>query len=711
MEINLATIGVCALALTIFACLQANRHDHGLQGLAGFWAMLLAGSALLALDPRPDSWALRYAGVCAVVAASMLLYIVRRLLAEARPGALDRRWRLAFWLVSLAAVALTLSPPPFTWIGAWLLAPMLAAGIGLLLWAGAPSYRWLAAAVAIWGAALLPHYPDQVRVLAVLAPSLLAWAWLWVAAHRASHAAAHQGAPPEQVHLFRQSVRRSREFEILTHIGTALSSSLDSGALLQAIHTQLHKLMDVRNFYVAFQDLECDCIRFAFEVEDGERIPPRSRPRAQALTEHVIATGQPLLIARDVDLYIRQHGLTASGRPAKNWLGVPVLLQGQPCGVIAVQSKEQEDAFDTEHLRVLEILAGQAGVALDNARLFAEVQRDAGQKSFLNHIARLSISTLSPAQMLSTVVSETAQAFHYDHIAVALLRSAADRDGTQLEIAASAGGHTEAFASVLIPPGRGLAGRAAASGQMQKQTGLHAASSDWARCPQARSGLALPIRYAGETLGVLLLESHAQAGFSPDQVMVLQTLTDQVAVALNHANLFQKLEHQAITDSLTGVKTRRFFMEALQAEWRRARAAGAEGGPASFAIVLVDLDEFKPLNDRFGHLEGDRVLVRVARLLEQKSRASSVVARYGGDEFTILVPACPPELAQLLPERLQAALADDPMLAQRRLNASFGLALFPDSGASPEELLHRADAEMYRSKQQRQHRRAALASP
>src|SRR6185312_4832494 len=158
---------------------------------------------------------------------------------------------------------------------------------------------------------------------------------------------------PEQEQLFRQSVRRSREFEILTHIGTALSSALDNDALLVAVHTQLRKLMDVRNFYVAFEDLERNEIRFAFEVEEGRRVPPRSRPRGNALTEHVIATGQPLLISHGVVDYLRQRGLALSGRPAKNYLAVPIMQQGQPCGVIAVQSHERGDAFDTEHQHVL----------------------------------------------------------------------------------------------------------------------------------------------------------------------------------------------------------------------------------------------------------------------------------------------------------------------------------------------------------------------
>ncbi len=709
MELQYASVALCAMALPLFAYVQLSRRDARLQGWVGFWTALLAQSALLAADPAPGSWLLRIAGVCGVAAAAMLLFSARRLLTEARPLALDRRWRYVFWSLTALALGLTLAPAPWSAGAAWALGALLAAAVALFWMLGPWPHRLLALATALWGAALLPHYPLPLPAV-VLAPLCFSWAMLWLICHRA--AAPSLTAPaPEQLQLFRQSVRRSREFEILTHIGTALSASLDADGLLQTIHTQLQKLMDVRSFYVAFQDLEQDEIRFAFEVEDGVRVPPRSRARTNALTEHIIATGRPLLISRDVTGYVVQHGLALSGKPARNWMGVPVMLQGQPCGVIAVQSSDRDDAYDTEHLHVLEILASQAGVALDNARLFAEVQRDAGQKTFLNHIARLTISTLSPPEMLANVVAESARAFHYDHIAVVLLRPASDHDDhPELEVAAAAGAHPGVLvARRRLPLGEGLAGRAAETGELQQAA--TPGNREWAACAEARSGLALPIRYAGQTLGVLHLESHAPNGFPADQVLVLQTLTDQIAVALNHANLFQQLQHQAITDSLTSLKTRRFFMEALQAEWRRARAASLEGGESGFAIVLVDLNDFKPLNDRYGHLEGDRILVRVARLLEQKSRASSVVARYGGDEFIILVPACQPEIARLLPQRMQAALDEDPVLVQRGVRGSFGLAVYPDAGASPEDLLHAADAAMYRAKQADQRRQAADESP
>ncbi len=692
--------------LALLGAVWGRWREHGSASLSAgyegwlvFWTCIAVQQVLL-LEALNAGSATAWPAAMAALAAGGILYTAWGLLGQ-RPG----HW---FWAVPAVAALLALGPPAVAAAAPYAFGLLVVGALVLFGRKGTWPLLLLACALAVWGWAELAGGAGAVVTLAEVLPAL---AMLWALPERVSTQS--NAATPEQVQLFRQSVRRSREFEILTHIGTALSSSLDADALLATIHTQLQKLMDVRNFYVAFQNLEQDGIQFAFEVEEGQRVPPRSRQRINALTEHIIATGQPLMISGDSASYIREHGLVHSGRAAKNYLGVPVLLQGKPCGVIAVQSHSRENVYDTEHLHVLEILASQAGVALDNARLFSEVQRDAGQKAFLNHIARLTISTLSPSEMMATVAREIAQAFHYDHIAVSLVRNTDEPDDlAELETCSTAGAHDSAVESPQrVPIGLGLAGRAAQTGELQLLSAGVAESSGavpWSRCAQAKSGLALPIRYAGTTLGVLHLESHVRFGFPADQVLVLQTLTDQMAVALNHATLFQQMQHQAITDSLTGLKTRRFFMEALQAEWRRASLASRTGEPAHFCVVLVDLDEFKSLNDRFGHSEGDRVLVQAARLLEQKSRASSVVARYGGDEFTILVPACEPEFARLLPQRLQAALDDDPLMAKRNIHASFGLAIYPDSGATPESLLHHADSNMYRAKQLRQHRVAAL---
>ncbi|HWJ46541.1 MAG TPA: diguanylate cyclase, partial [Candidatus Udaeobacter sp.] len=166
-----------------------------------------------------------------------------------------------------------------------------------------------------------------------------------------------------------------------------------------------------------------------------------------------------------------------------------------------------------------------------------------------------------------------------------------------------------------------------------------------------------------------------------------------LATALHNAFVFQKLQQQSITDGLTGIKTRRFFWEALSAEWKRASRSGRP-----FSVVLIDLDKFKEVNDTMGHFEGDLVLARVGRLLEQKSRQSNVVARYGGDEFIVLMPETGSEQAQVLAERLRQWLASDPMLAEHHITGSFGVASFPMHGFSIEDIIRVADAGMYVSK-------------
>src|SRR5436309_5522485 len=173
----------------------------------------------------------------------------------------------------------------------------------------------------------------------------------------------------------------------------------------------------------------------------------------------------------------------------------------------------------------------------------------------------------------------------------------------------------------------------------------------------------------------------------------MKPLADFLATALHNALVFQQLQQQSITGGLTGIKTRRFFWEALNSEWKRASRSGRP-----FSVVLMDLDKFKEVNDTKGHLEGDLVLARVGRLLEQKCRQSNVVARYGGDEFIILMPETGVEQAQILAERLRLWIYNDPMLQEQHITGSFGVGSFPVHGFSVEDIIRVAAAGMYVSK-------------
>ncbi len=480
--------------------------------------------------------------------------------------------------------------------------------------------------------------------------------------------------------------RRTQEYELLTQIGQAISSRLDQDEVLRTIHTELGQIFDTSNFYIAFQ--EGDEIRFELEVEDGSALPKRSRKLVNAFTEYVIRTGQPLLIRSDLEKTRTRLGVTyRPEHPARCLCAAPILLGNKPSGVMVAMNKEREFVFEQRDLDVLMTAAGQVSVAVENARLFAEEQRRSRQLAFLNNISRTAISSDDPVHMLGQIVREIQKNFSFDHIGIGLL----DYGTKEIEIKAEAGATAHAMGK-RIPLGIGILGRVARTGERALvQNGVEGQIG--AILPESRSVLCIPITYGEKLLGALNIESHNESAFSPQDVLILNTLADLLATALHNAFVFQKMQQQSITDGLTGIKTRRFFWESLSAEWKRASRSGRP-----FSVVLIDLDKFKEVNDNMGHFEGDLVLARVGRLLEQKSRQSNVVARYGGDEFIILMPETGPEQAQVLAERLRQWIITDPMLSEHHITGSFGVASFPTHGFSIEDIIRVADAGMYVSK-------------
>lgn len=501
----------------------------------------------------------------------------------------------------------------------------------------------------------------------------------------------HQiGMAVENSYLIQQTARRTEELHILNEIGRTLGSTLELDALFEKILTEMRRLFDVSNLYVAFYDAERDQIHFELEMVNGERKPKRSRPAGNHVTEYLIRTRQPILIREKFTDEIERLGLKPIDRP-ECYCGVPLVLYGRAFGVMAAYSS-QPRSFDEGHLEVMRVLASEAGIAIENARLFSREQKKARQLTLLNNISRHAITTLNPDEMLAKIAQEMEQVLTYDYLGIGML----DYVSKEVVVQAEAGKRrTEASAKGRrIALGEGLMGQVARSGQMAAVSEIR----EWSPrvlLPKPVSAIALPIAYADQLLGVLYVETTEQTDFPDEERVFLRTLADLVAGALHNALTFQKAQEQAITDGLTGVKTHRFFMEALSAEWKRSTRAGR-----SFALVLMDLDRFKFVNDFYGHLEGDAVLQRIGQILEQNCRRSDVVARYGGDEFVVLMLETTIEQAQQLAAKLRLWVASDAVLRDKNITGSFGVAAFPQHGSTPQELIQTADASMYLSKHQ-----------
>jgi diguanylate cyclase (GGDEF)-like protein/putative nucleotidyltransferase with HDIG domain len=500
----------------------------------------------------------------------------------------------------------------------------------------------------------------------------------------------HQiGMAVENSYLIQQTSRRSEELHVLNEIGRALSSTLNKEDLLRRIWEELRRLFDVENLYLAWHDPLRDTIQFDLEMIGGERQQKRSRPAGNHITEYILRARQPVLIRQDYVGEVKKLGVEPL-RTTGSFCGVPLVAYDRAVGALCIFS-DQDRAFDEGHLELLRVLASEASIAIENARLFQEERTKARHLSLLNLISRDAIATLNPEEVLAKITEQLEIGLSYDHIGIALLEYS-----TRELIVQAEGGKLRGALGKRTPLDAGLIGQVARTGKAAsvRVTG-NGQNVLKPVMPESVTAMALPIFYADHLHGVLYVESTEVVDFSEEETLLLRTLADLISGAYHNAITFQKAQEQAITDGLTNVKTHRFFMEALSSEWKRSSRAGR-----SFALVLLDLDRFKFVNDFYGHLEGDLVLQRVGQILETNCRRSDVVARYGGDEFVILMPETTMEQARQLSSKLRGWVASDPLLREKNISASFGIASYPLHGSSPQELIQVADASMYLSKHQ-----------
>jgi diguanylate cyclase (GGDEF)-like protein len=200
---------------------------------------------------------------------------------------------------------------------------------------------------------------------------------------------------------------------------------------------------------------------------------------------------------------------------------------------------------------------------------------------------------------------------------------------------------------------------------------------------------AAPLVFKDEHLGALVALAHGPEAFLPQDATVIESYAAQAAVALSNAHLVGRLERLASQDPLTGLLNHREFHEAIDRELSRCKRYGGR-----FSVLLLDLDGFKQVNDRYGHVRGDEVLREVAGKITEVSRLSDVVCRVGGDEFGIVLPEAEGAQAVSMAERLQEAVAG----LRRGVAVSFGGAEWPKDGPTKDLLLLRADSSLYGQK-------------
>ncbi len=231
---------------------------------------------------------------------------------------------------------------------------------------------------------------------------------------------------------------------------------------------------------------------------------------------------------------------------------------------------------------------------------------------------------------------------------------------------------------------------------IQEHSASSSAGQAVAHTRRIQSNLAVPVLYQGRVLALLNLDNfHDPQAFGSDSLEVARFFATPVAALLHQAHTRQSLAEAALSDPLTGLANRRAFNKFFDEELARSRRY-----QQSFALLVLDLQGFKAINDRLGHAFGDEALVRVAQALQKTSRKSDGLFRLGGDEFAAILPRTTADRAMHVAQRYAKAVQAI-RIEGVPLGVNIGLAVYPQDGSSKEDLLRLADQRMYAAKAQR----------
>ncbi len=372
-------------------------------------------------------------------------------------------------------------------------------------------------------------------------------------------------------------------------------------------------------------------------------------------------------------------------------LAVPLVVANQIAGVINVES-ERADAFTETHEKLLTVLGAQAALAIMASRARERLQQRIDQLNALYRISQLASGQDDLDTTLAAILAVTEELVPDGHVAVLLL----DESSRTLTVRASRG-YSEGVGLLRIPVGQGVTGRCAATGEVQVAHDVSEIDHYIEGVDGAASEIALPLKVDGRVIGVLNAESPRPEAYSEDHVRPLTVVAQQAGVVIRAAQLNEEMRRLAVTDPLTGLHNRRFFVEKLEENLRRSQRYGEP-----LALILVDCDRLKHINDEHGHLSGDRAIQALADVMRITLRETDVIARLGGDEFAALLVSADEAHAGDVVERLRRTVRSLRLISDEGreigLSISAGTAFYPKDGTEVQTLLREADLALYQDK-------------
>ena len=511
----------------------------------------------------------------------------------------------------------------------------------------------------------------------------------------------HASLALEKERLVRDARDRAGHLLALARLNQLISSSLDIDDVLGAIARAAADLMAVPAVLVwsadeprrtltlrAFSDpaLAADYPALVITFDDGLAgwVAVHRRPL------EIADLGADSRVRRGAATWARNHGFTAA-------TFLPIVFQDTLLGVVALGARTLAHGPDARDL--LEGFVAQAAVAIRNARLYAELrsanerlQRRTRELDALTRMSEVLQACITEDEAYAVAARFAGELFAEENGVVFVTSAAHDL----VEARAVWGGPSRAE-PIAFKPAQCWALRRGRPHAVDDTAG--GVLCEHLPRPLPAASLCVPLAAQGESMGVLYLGTRVRpgSGLGEDKQQLAQNVAEQLGLAVANLKLRETLRNQSIRDPLTGLFNRRYMEETLERELRRA-----ERSQRPLCVVMLDLDDFKALNDSFGHEAGDLLLAELGRLLRTSLRAGDVVCRYGGEEFVLILPEAPAEDGRRRVEQLREAARQLGVTHRGRSIAaptfSGGMAVFPGDGQNVEDLLRAADAALYVAK-------------
>lgn len=422
----------------------------------------------------------------------------------------------------------------------------------------------------------------------------------------------------------------------------------------------------------------------------------------ESATGWVAAHGEPILVedtATDsrVTLSAPKREIPTSTACA------PLKVRGKVLGVMTFV-RRRTNSLTERDLQALVNIANAVAPAIERARLIKQeretaqaLAREKAELEAVNSIVATAAASLELELVLQLALEKTISVLGTDAGSIHLLEEGsgdlvlkahhrlsveAVRDIQRLKVTNSiAGMAVERKEPVLVPD---ITQEPRIATQATLQQG-------------PRATVIVPISLRDRVLGVLTTGRAGAGSISRDNTNLIQAIANAVAPAIENARLYEQMETMALTDTLTGLPNRRYLLGELERELSRSRR---EQAPLS--LLMIDVDSLKAVNDKYGHEAGDRLLMELAGLIKGAVRTSEIVARYGGDEFVVVLPNTTPGDAETVARRIRQRVNAYRLQVREgkeiAAQVSIGIATFPQQAASAAEILDRADSAVYLSK-------------